>query len=387
MPRSDQITSIEPMTISVPFTSTEHSATVARNGFDNVLVRIETAGGAMGWGEASGASGAPVEAVRQTIEQLAPFAVGQTVFATEQIRERLLTLGRTHNLRRLCHLAAAAIDAACWDACGRIVDRPIHELIGGAVRTEIDFFGYPFALAPEDVASEAARFVDEGFSVIYLKLGLGRERDEAVVRAVRLRVGEFPRIRVDANEAWDLATARRMASRLEPYDIDFLEQPTDARNLEAMCDLRRSTSIPIAANQGIWSMADAAGAIRSEACDVIVTGPSWVGGLLPLQRVGALCAETGIGFCRHGSPETSIGVAAGLHVLATIPRLLEGNQTYLYHLADDTSESLAPRMQARLPVPHGAGLGITVDEDAVRALSERYVRDGGFAQWMGRAES
>jgi L-alanine-DL-glutamate epimerase-like enolase superfamily enzyme len=74
-------------------------------------------------------------------------------------------------------------------------------------------------------------------------------------------------------------------------------------------------------------------------------------------------------------------------VLATIPRLLEGNQTYLYHLADDTSESLVPRMQARLPVPHGAGLGITVDEDAVRALSERYVRDGGFAQLMGRAES
>jgi L-alanine-DL-glutamate epimerase-like enolase superfamily enzyme len=386
MPPSDQIARIEPTTISVPFTATEQSATLARDGFDNVLIRLETVGGAVGWGEASGASGAPVEALHSTIVELAPFAVGQSVFATEQIRERMLTLGRIHNFRRLCHLAAAAIDAACWDACGRIVNRPIHELIGGAVRTEIDFFGYPFALAPDDVAREADHFAEAGFTVIYLKLGLGDERDEAVVRAVRTTVGAAPRIRVDANEAWDLATARRMASRLERYDIDFLEQPTDARNIEIMCDLRRSTTIPIAANQGIWGMPEAASAIRGDACDVIVTGPPWVGGLLPLQRVGVLCAETGIGFCRHASPETSIGTAAGLQVLATLPRLLDGNQTYLYHLAEDTSETLAPRMRARLPVPQGAGLGIAVDEDAVRALSQRYARDGGFAQVIRRAE-
>jgi L-alanine-DL-glutamate epimerase-like enolase superfamily enzyme len=380
MPASDQIARLEPITISVPFAATEHSATLARDGFDNVLVRIETAGGAVGWGEASGASGVPVEALHATIVALAGFAIGQSVFATEKIRERLLTLGRTHNVRRLCHLAAAAIDAASWDACGRILNRPIHELIGGALRSEIDFFGYPFGLAPDDVAREAGRFAEAGFSVIYLKLGLGDERDEAVVRAVRTRVGALPRIRVDANEAWDLATARRMASRLERYGIDFLEQPTDGRNVEVMRDLRRSTPIPIAANQGIWSIAEAVSAIRGGACDVIVTGPPWVGGLLPLQRIGVLCAETGIGFCRHASPETSIGTAAGLQVLATLPRLLDGNQTYLYHLAEDTSETLAPHWRPQIPVPHGAGLGITVDEHAVRALSDRHARDGSFAQ-------
>jgi glucarate dehydratase len=147
-----------------------------------------------------------------------------------------------------------------------------------------------------------------------------------------------------------------------------------------MRELRRTTRIPIAANQGIWSLSEAAAAIRAEACDVIVTGPPWVGGLLPFQRVGALCAETGIGFCRHAAPETSIGTVAGMHVLATVPKLLDGNQTYLYHLAEDASDDLAPAFRARLPVPQGPGLGIQVDEERVAALAERYRTDGPFAQ-------
>jgi glucarate dehydratase len=69
-----------------------------------------------------------------------------------------------------------------------------------------------------------------------------------------------------------------------------------------------------------------------------------------------------------------------MHVLATVPALLEGNQTYLYHLADDACGDLAPARRARIPVPTGPGLGIDVDEDRVGALAERYRRHGPFAQ-------
>lgn len=376
----DRIRRIEIIPIAVPFTEPELSATLSRRGFNNVLVRLETEGGIVGWGEASGTSGAPIGALLETMELLAPFATGQSVFRTEAIRAQLLDLGRMANVRRLAHLALAAIDTACGDAAGRIVERPLHELLGGAVRDEIDFYAYPLAKAAEEVAREAARYCAGGFTVVYLKVGLGDDHDEGVVRAVREAVGRDIRIRVDANEAWDVATARRMSYRLEPYGIDFLEQPTDARNLDVMRELRRSTRIPIAANQGIWSLAEAVAAIRAEACDVIVTGPPWIGGLLPFQRVGALCAETGIGFCRHAAPETSIGTVAGMHVLATVPRLLDGNQTYLYHLAEDASDDLAPAFRARLPLPQGAGLGIHVDEDRVAALAGRYRSDGPFAQ-------
>jgi L-alanine-DL-glutamate epimerase-like enolase superfamily enzyme len=376
----DAIHRIEIIPVAVPFREPERSATLSRRGFDNVLVRLETEDGAVGWGEASGTSGAPVAAVRATLEHLVPFALGQSVFRTEGMRGRMLSLGRMANLRRLAHLAIAAVDTACGDAAGQIAGRPLHELLGGAVRDEIDFYGYPLAKAADDVAREARRFCEQGFTVIYLKVGLGDAEDEAVVRAVREGVGPGVRIRIDANEAWDVATARRMSVRLEPYGIDFLEQPIDARNLGAMRELRMTTRIPIAANQGIWSLAEAAAAIRAEACDIVVTGPPWVGGLVPLQRVAALCAESGVGFCRHAAPETSIGTVAGMHALATVPALLDGNQTYLYHLAEDVSDDLAPALRPRLPLPTGPGLGITVDESRVAALAERYRVDGPFAQ-------
>jgi L-alanine-DL-glutamate epimerase-like enolase superfamily enzyme len=377
---SGRIERIDVIIVAVEFTEPETSATLERRGFENVLIRLETDDGAVGWGEASGASGAPVEAVRATVEALTPLAVGATVFDTEALRLRLLKRSRMANLRRLAHLALAGIDIACWDAAGQLLGRPVHELIGGAVRSEIDFYAYPLAKSPEQMAEEAASFVSDGFGVVYLKVGIDDRRDEQVVAAVREAIGDDVPIRVDVNEGWDLASARRMSFRLAPYRIEFIEQPIDARDVLGMRELRRATPVPLAVNQGIWSLSEAAQAIRLEACDIVVTGPLWLGGLLPLQRVGALCAETGIGFCRHTPPETSIATAAGLHVLATLPELLDGNQTYLYYLADDVSDSLAPARRARLPVPLRPGLGIDVDEARIAELAARYERDGSFPQ-------
>jgi L-alanine-DL-glutamate epimerase-like enolase superfamily enzyme len=375
-----RIARVEAFTVSVPFTAPEESATLQRYGFDNVLVRLETQEGAVGWGETSGASGAPVEAVRATIDSLLPLVVGMRVFETGRLRAELIRVGRLANFRRLAHLAAAAFDIACWDAAGKLLARPVHELIGGAVRREVDFYAYPLAKTAEDVAAEALALVDAGFSVVYLKVGLGEARDIQTVAKVRDAVGPQVRIRVDANEAWDVATARRMSTRLEPFAIDFIEQPIDARDLLGMRELRKATRIPLAANQGIWSIAEAQQAIRLESCDVIVTGPLWLGGLLPLQQLGVLCAESGIGFCRHTPPETSITTAAGLHALATLPQLLDGNQTYFYYLAEDVSDSLGERRTSRLAVPEGPGLGIEVDERRVGDMARRYRADGGFRQ-------
>ena len=350
-----RIAKVDLFTISVPFVAPEESATLSRLGFDNVLVRLETAEGTVGWGEASGGSGAPVEVLRAMMEGSKGFVLGRSVFEPELIRSAMIAGGRLANFRRLAHLSMAGFDIACWDAAGKLVGRPIHALMGGALRREIDFYAYPLAKKPQEVAEEAGRFAARGFSVVYLKVGMGDKRDVETVRRTREAVGPAIRIRVDANEAWDLAPARRMSEALAPHDLEFIEQPIDARDLLGMRDLRRTTRVPIAANQGIWSLAEAAQAIRLEACDVIVTGELWLGGLLPLQRVGAVCAEAGIGLCLHAPPTTSIATAAGMHALATVPTLLEGNQTYLYHLREDVCESLGDRNAARLDVPLGGG--------------------------------
>jgi len=379
---SGKIERIDLFTVSIPFTAPEESATLSRLGFDNILVRLETIEGRIGWGEASGGSGAPVEVLRALMELVKPFVEGRSVFETEQIRSTIIEGGRLANFRRLAHLAIAGYDMACWDAAGKLLDRPAHALLGGAVRSEIDFYAYPLAKKPKEVAEEARRLIDRGFSVAYLKVGMGDARDLEAVRMTREAIGQGPRIRVDANEAWDMRTARRMSVAIEPYDVEFIEQPIDARDLVGMHELRRITKVPVAANQGIWSLADALQAIRLEACDVIVTGHLWLGGMLPLQRVGAACSESGIGLCLHAPPATSIATAAGLHTLATVPKLLDGNQTYLYLLKEDVSESLGDRTAAKIGIPNGPGLGVEVDESRVKEMVRRHEVNGSFLQKM-----
>ena len=142
---------------------------------------------------------------------------------------------------------------------------------------------------------------------------MGNGRDLETVRRTREAVGPGPRIRVDANEALGCghrpADERRIGApgyRLHRA-ADRCARPAGA----ARAEVRRTTRVPVAANQGIWSLAEAGQAIRLEAGDVIVTGALWLGGLLPLQRVGGLCAETGVGLCLHAPPMTSIATAAG----------------------------------------------------------------------------
>lgn len=381
--RNGRIARVDPFTVSIPFTAPESSATLSRIGFDNVILRLETNEGCVGWGEISGGSGAPVETVRALFEVIRPIILGASVFDTEALRAAIISRGRLANLRRLAHLVTSGIDMACWDAAGKLTGKPVHALFGGGVREHVDFYAYPLAKDPNEVATHAAEMVGRGFSVVYLKVGMGDARDLETVRQTRVAVGPGPRIRVDANEAWDVATTRRMSVAMEPYQIDFIEQPIDARDLIGMRELRKATRTPIAANQGIWSPAEALQAIRLEACDVVVTGPFWVGGLLPLQRIGALCAENGIGLCLHAPPATSIGTAAGLQALATVPTLLDGNQTYLYYLAEDVSESLGDRHAAKLAIPDGPGLGITIDETRLREMTRRYEKNGSFMQTAG----
>jgi glucarate dehydratase len=151
-----------------------------------------------------------------------------------------------------------------------------------------------------------------------------------------------------------------------------------------MCEIRRVGTVPVALNEGIWSLEETAAAIRLGACDVVVTGPLWLGGLLPLQQTGALCAAHGTGFCLHAPPSSAIAMAGALQVLATVPDLLDGSQTYhAGQLGEDVSQDLV-LADGCLCVPNRPGLGIEVDEDALARLAERYAREGPVPQSLPR---
>ena len=122
------------------------------------------------------------------------------------------------------------------------------------------------------LAADARKFADEGYRVIYLKVGRGARDDDACVAAVREAIGPEPLLRIDPNEAWDLATAVDRIRRLEQYDLDWVEQPTPSGDIDGLAHVRRSVNVKIAADQSVFTTAQLRHVLQKEAADVIVPG-------------------------------------------------------------------------------------------------------------------
>ncbi|HET9676610.1 MAG TPA: mandelate racemase/muconate lactonizing enzyme family protein [Solirubrobacterales bacterium] len=233
---------------------------------------------------------------------------------------------------------------------------------------------------PEAVAADAERWAQDGFTTFKLKLGaesvkspLGEEfsrtrvNDVEQVRTVREALGDEMRIRVDVNEAWDIETAKRTLAELEPYGIELAEQPV--AGLDAMAELAASISIPLAADESVTSLEEA-------------------------ERAAALgaCAYTGIKLSKVGGPEAAlaiadilpafvtsaldgpVGIAAGAQVARSLAETGHPERLELAHglatqrlFAETIAAVECELRDGMLHLPPGPGLGIEIDEEALRA--------------------
>jgi L-alanine-DL-glutamate epimerase-like enolase superfamily enzyme len=374
-----RITDLKTTVVSVPYTQAEKWHGAGRGGLTSVIVELQTASGLAGVGEATGCSGGTVEPVRAAIEAARPLLLGLDAFAVEEFTQRFYGAGRWHAMRPFANQALAGVEIAMWDLIGQACGQPVHRLMGGALRDEILCFGYlAQPAAPEALAQEALGYVEAGYTTIYLKVGLGAATDVRSAQAVRQAIGDRARLRVDATEAWDAGTAIQMIRKLEPFDLEFVEQPTPRRDLAGLAHVRRSVGVPIAANQSIWSEQDVIEVIRREAADVIVTGPLWAGGLTGLKKIAWLAEAAGLRFCRH-SIDLGVGTAAGAQVLATLPNLMDGNQILIQRLTGDVIRPGELEYRAgRLKVPARPGIGVTLDPARLAEHHAYYRAHGEF---------
>jgi O-succinylbenzoate synthase len=218
---------------------------------------------------------------------------------------------------------------------------------------------------PGAVVSDAERWAADGFSTFKLKLGAGD--DVAQVRAVREALGPRARIRVDANGAWDLETAKRTLAELEPYEVELAEQPV--ATIEEAAELAGSTSIPLAADESVASRADAERVAAAGAFAITGIKLSKVGGpeaaieiaeLLPAYVTSAL--------------DGPVGIAAALQVAQSLGDLGRTAGEGLAHgLATQrlfASTIAAKECELRgdmLHLPDGPGLGVEIDDEALNA--------------------
>jgi L-Ala-D/L-Glu epimerase len=372
-----KIERIETTIVSVPYRHREVSSQVQRDGVTDVLIKVVTSDGVIGWGEAT--SGADAASVEQAIHAMTPFLVGRSPWDADALRAQVYHRGLWNFRPMTANFAWAGIDMALWDIRGKAVGLPAYMLLGGRRRSIVDYFYYLARGGRDDLAQQCRMGLDAGFSVFYLKIGIDIDADLAMVAAVRAALGSRPRIRLDANAAWKPADALIHLRRLVQYDIDFVEQPIPESPMAGMAELRSRSPIPLCANEGLWTEADAYARITRRAADVFCFSPYWVGSLTAFQRLAHVAEREGFEVCKHSHGELGVAAAAVHQVLLTIPNLRDGNQHTAHVMAHDVlAEPLPIATSPTWGTTDEPGLGIRIDEDAVSTGAARYRADGQY---------
>jgi len=374
-----RITDIELTPLALAFTQPYHWAGRVDHGATVILVRVRTDAGISGIGEST--AGRPAEGTLAALLGVTPLFVGQPVHDIEHLMHKARWLGGFNHVPWQANLVLAGLEMAVWDVLGRATGRPVYQLLGGAVRGAVDYFGFPQGYGAVELARQARLLAGAGHSVIYLKVGRGEAVDLENVAAVREAI-DGRRLRLDANGAWNVPDAIHMIRRLRQFDPEWIEQPTPPTSITALRQVKEAVDLPIAADQSVFTAHDVYDHCRLRAADAFVISPHEAGGLLAFRHAAAVAEAAGLPVCLHGQSVSGITDTAQHHVALATPNLTAGNQIMHQLLIEDLIQSpdltlrdggLDEAVVARRP-----GLGIELDLDAVARAEELYRRDGRY---------
>ena len=338
-----------------------------------VLVEVETDDGLVGVGESVAAF--PAEGTVAALRGVAPLFVGQPVFDIERLVTKARHLGSFNHTPWQVNFVLAGLEMALWDILGKAAGWPVYRLLGGAVRDEVDYFGFVQGDTTDELAEDARELARAGYGVIYLKVGRGEAADLRNTAAVREAIGDR-RLRLDPHCAWSVAEAIHMIARLRRFERDWIEQPTPLMSIAALRQVKETVGVPIAADQAVFTPADVYEICRQRAADVIVLSPHEAGGRLAFGKAAAIAEAAGVPMCLHGQGVSGITDCAQHHLGLRTANLTEGNQIMHQLLVEDliAAPDLTPD-QGKLGLLERPGLGVELDRDAVRRAAELYERD------------
>ena len=346
-----KIASVEVVPYALPFREPYVTARGRLDRREMALLRLRSADGLLGLGEAVPLSMRGGIGLAQVVAELE--ALGER----DQLDEATLRSDAV----ALSPPARCAALTALLDLRGR---RAAAESSNGPIESvTIECNATLVADEPAEVAADALRWAEDGFAAFKLKLGVGD--DVGQVRAVREAVGPEARIRVDANATWDVGTAKRTLTQLEPLDVELAEQPV--ATLEEAAEVAGATSIPIAGDESVESRDDARRAVELGACGLAGVKLSKVGG----PEAAIEIAEVLPSFV-SSALDGPVGIAAGAQVAETLNAgagaapLAHGLATQRLFASTIASTECELR-DGKLHPPPGPGLGVEIDEAALQA--------------------
>jgi muconate cycloisomerase len=338
-----------------------------------VIVQLRLANGVVGIGEAATLGGPrwaeeSVEAIKANIDAyIAPALIGLRADRFEAAGIAMDAAAKRNNA------AKGAIESALFDAVGKTLGVPASALLGGAVRDSIPVLWTLASGDPAQEIEEAERKLEARLHRTFkVKIGAQTpDADMARMRRLATALGDRAQLIVDANQAWDETVSARCLPQLAEMGVALVEQPVPAWNLAAMARLRARTGTPpLLADENVFDTHDMLAVATAGAADAVSLKIVKHGGLLGVRKVAAVAEAAGIELYGGCLLESSIGAAAHLQVFSTLRELAWGCEHFGPQIltADLVTEPLR-YADFQVYLPTGPGLGVTLDEVAMRRFA------------------
>ncbi|MBE2277903.1 MAG: hypothetical protein IAE87_16590 [Rhodobacteraceae bacterium] len=368
-----KITSVRAYAVQAPMLIPYITALVDRRVSTSVLTVVETDAGVVGFGQSttSAALYSPFEEFQESIiavvdNKLAPVLIGADPYDLEAIHERMQRVARGHLY------AHATIDLACHDIMGKIADRPVFDMIGGAVRESIPLCAPHLGILPSaELAAQARGYVDQGFRFINLRVGASLRQDIENVSAVREAVGNDVSISVDFSQSLHVIgyradTAIPHIRALEKAGASAFEQPVAGWDIEGMARIAAAIDAPVIADEGVRTPEDALRIVDRRAADAVKIKLMKVGGILPARKIAAILQAAGIPVTVGNGLAGYVANAAEAHFAFSLPNLkLPGEMNGFCRLDDHLMTGELTVKDGNLVRPTRPGLGVDVRLDEI----------------------
>jgi galactonate dehydratase len=367
-----------------------------------LFLKVSTDEGIAGWGEPIVEGRA--ETVRTAVEEMSGYLVGEDPFRIED-HFQVLYRGGFYRGGPVLTSALSGIEQALWDIKGRALGVPIYELLGGAARVKMRVYNWIGGDRPADVAEAVETQRAAGFTAV--KMNATEELDyadspakidAAVARlaAVREAGGPDLGIGIDFHGRVHKSMVKTLARELEPYRPMFIEEPVLPGNEEALREVARHTTTPIALGERLYTRWDFKRVLVGGYADIVQPDLSHAGGILETRKIAAMAEAFDIAVAPH-CPLGPIALAASLQLDACTPNAIIQEQSLGIHYNRESdlldylvNEDVFAYKDGYVAIPDGPGLGIEIDEEKVREAARTghdwknpiwRNADGAFAEW------
>lgn len=350
------------------------------------LVEVETDAGITGWGECFGPGNVALANKGIVEKVIQPMILGDEALDRDVIWHKVYNLLRDHGQKGMPLQALSGVDIALWDIAGKVAGLPLHKLIGGAHRRQVQVYGYGMMLKRESVDEHVARFraeaaeiMDKGFVAAKMKSGLGPKEDVRLCEAVAKGVDGRGKFMVDANHCYTTSDAFYVGRALDDLGAYWFEEPVAPEDLDGYRELRAGLKVNISGGEAEFNRWGWRQILENRGLDIAQPEVCAMGGVSEYLRVLTLCHSHFTPVINHvwGS---AIAVAVNLQLLAAMPPLPGGLNPWEPMLEFDTTDNkfrdalLVEPLHIQeevyknggfVTIPDRPGLGVEPDRDFI----------------------